>query len=375
MSVKYFIGVVLIAVGMVTAVFPQTTSAAPTGAGLQTSQITLDSIATVNAATTVAQMEPAMSAFFDQYGIEFHYDCTNIDTGYYGCADSTDADFADVKLTSQIMLQEWSKYPAILVTFTDLERIYIIGDVRVDITGIDQARAAVPDSIGKNMMYDHGYSNSPGSYAGSVSGDYIRSVIHHEYGHYVDFGIQGTVNNDTRPEWLAYNDPQFEYGDGGAVCYNGGCPVGEHVVEGFVTGYATSSAVEDYAETFAYLFMTSQYAKLYTWIPEDTILANKVAFLKNELATEVSPVFNDAYYSGIHEYYDVTFAGGAINLPGEGGGTPVAPAPSSEQVPGAPNTGAQPLIQDTIRVWIILAGTVIAITLLTFAHRRRKAEV
>ncbi len=339
-------------VSTVATVLTQTTSAAPAGAGLQTSQVTLDAIAAVDSASTVAQLAIPMTAFFNQYGVEFHYDCTGIDTSYYGCAPATDLDFSEVKLASQWMIQEWSKYTARLVNFTDLERVYIVGDVRVEITGINQARAAVPDVQGKNMIYDHGYTNTE---------EYFRSVLHHEYAHYFEYGVYGQLNDTNRPDWIALNDPNFEYGDGGAVCYNGGCPTGEHVVEGFVTGYATSSAAEDFAETFAYMFTTTQYARMNTWLADDSILANKVAMLREEILG-VDSTANAAYFTALHDYYNVTFAGGSISLPaGEGTGTGSG---TGGQAPGVPNTGARST--QSVAGWIIaLTITIIAAAVAT----------
>jgi len=93
----------------------------------------------------------------------------------------------------------------------------------------------------------------------------------------------------------------FSYGAGGASAYQPGYsgPSGEHVVPGFVTGYATTAIEEDMAETYAYLMTTTYYHHLQTWQVSDVILANKVNYLI-QFISKISPEMSADYFNAIN---------------------------------------------------------------------------
>jgi len=102
------------------------------------------------------------------------------------------------------------------------------------------------------------------------------------------------------PTWATFNDPEFKYGNGGAADQkNAGAYYLTHPQRGFINEYSTAALEEDNAEIFAALFVPAEYEKLKEWMKTDTILANKVAYLKAFLQQQC-PQMNDDFWNHLH---------------------------------------------------------------------------
>lgn len=241
-------------------------------------------------ATTVAQVEQALDAFLSRYSMTAQI-TTITPSSYVKAADTysilTDADLPNLKVYSELFVQEWSKYPVSFIKFSKVRSLMLVNKLKVSGT----ARAATPDIVGQAMYYDVQYV---------YNAEYARGVIHHEFNHlftYNDFRTYAP--NDIA--WRSFNTPSFVYGNGGASCYLtvNTCISGEHPINGFVTGYAASAIEEDKAELFAYLMTGSYYHRLKTWIPGDDILNRKVNYYKQYLASR-SPEMSVSYFDKIN---------------------------------------------------------------------------
>lgn len=288
----------------------------------------------VEAATTIAGARDAAQVLLDHYGVALSTDCAP-DYTSFGCESLVESDLPYLKESLTLFVKEWSKYPVQLVDQSNLQTVRWVKSVGVEIGNpsydpddpdseptMMQLRAAIPDSSRNEMIYSVQYG--PLSYVSDQ--EYMDNVIHHEFYHLYDEATNGGYR-ESWPEWEALNPAGFEYGDGGASCYgtSGVCPLGDHTVEGFVSGYATSSILEDTAETFAFLMETATYNDVQGWIQADTALANKIALFRSYLEGQV-PAMNAAYFTNIH---------GLNPAPVEEG------AGTGEATPGAPNTGVE----------------------------------
>lgn len=249
----------------------------------------IEASAKLASSKSVAQAEAALDEFGDQYGIRF--DIGNVTPSSYerelATFDLVGEDLLDqIKSYGGLFIDEWAKYPRDWVEASGLQSVALVRNYAVNGTH----RAAGPDPVGQAMYYDVGYY-----------GDfYLREVIHHEYDHYVTYHNHGTWSVFD-PIWLSYNPPGFQYGDGGASCYGAQstCLTGEHVLNGFATGYATSAVEEDRAETFAYLMTNEGYHKLIEWTKTDSLLAAKMKYYI-EYVHKYSKEMDTSYFSEIN---------------------------------------------------------------------------
>jgi hypothetical protein len=239
-------------------------------------------------ATTIAQAKNYLQTFASQYGLTIQL--TTIQPSWYVSLFSTyaklgEADLAAVKNYGALFIDEWAKYPTDWVKSTRVKSIAIVKRLSV----IGQTRAANWDPAGQAMYYDVGYL-----------GDYAREVVHHEYNHLFTYNFYGSATpNDAA--WSKLNSPGFSYGLGGAFCYVPGnsCLTGDHPVPGFVSGYSTSGMEEDRAEVYAYMFTTSYYKKMKSWMASDTILVNKFNHMQ-QFINKRSPVVTQSFFNEIN---------------------------------------------------------------------------
>ena len=243
----------------------------------------------VNSATTVASIRAVLQQFFDRYALVVTTDC--VQDLMFRCQSLTDGDVENFRKMAALMLQEWAKYPPEWTKATDLRYINLIKQYEYLYNGAGQARAAAPHNYLQTMLYDIGYVYDEA---------YMREVIHHEYDHYFEASHYSDVYHQD-VEWASFNPQGFSYGGGGGTCYQPGnsCLTGEHPMDGFVTGYATSGMEEDKAELYAYMFTKEGNDKLQVWLKNDATLAKKYTYYK-ALIQSVVPQMDDDYFVKIH---------------------------------------------------------------------------
>lgn len=161
---------------------------------------------------------------------------------------------------------EWNRYPTSAIKTAKLQRIVIGANIRMD----GQVRAAVPVFEAHTMFYD--------TTLGAKSPDYQRSVIHHEFFHFID-ELQGHMRKD--PEWAALNPEGFTYGEGGEKMRTSGVGALTDKLPGFITLYSTSAIEEDKAELYAHLLVNQKFVE--GRARADSVIAAKVNLLKNRM--------------------------------------------------------------------------------------------
>lgn len=239
-------------------------------------------------ATTIIQAQQALQSFVGQYGLTVEISSVN-PSSYVSLYDTYDTlqgkDLSLLKSYGELFIDEWAKYPKSLITASKLKYIALVKNFATQ--GV--YRAAGPDPFGEAMYYDVGFS-----------GDYAREVVHHEFDHLIEYNIFNSYHHSD-PAWLSYNPPGFNYGNGGASCYqpNNSCLSGEHPIPGFVTGYGASAIEEDKAEIYAYLMEGTYYHHLKKWLSGDSSLKNKVNSYKKFLSS-LSPEMSGSYYDQIN---------------------------------------------------------------------------
>ncbi|MES1227113.1 MAG: hypothetical protein ABUL72_00490 [Armatimonadota bacterium] len=178
-----------------------------------------------------------------------------------------------------LFASEWNRYPREVIPATKLKRIVIASNISLD----SQARAAVPAFDGQTMFYD--------TTLGRANPLYQRSVIHHEFFHYID-NLQGHMRVD--PEWAALNPIGFRYGSGGDKMRVKGAGSLTDNLPGLLTPYAGSGVEEDKAELFSHLLTTPEYVE--RRMASDPVLCSKVALLKGRLV-KWNGAFDEAFWA------------------------------------------------------------------------------
>ena len=244
----------------------------------------------LTSANSLAAAQQSLQSFLSQYGLTI--EITKITPSDYANTCITysllqDNDLGTLKTYGALFIDEWAKYPIDWITSSQLKSIVLVKKLGVNTIG--PTVAAFPDIVGETMYYDVTYS-----------GNYAREVVHHEFDHLIIYNIFHT-SAPKDSTWLSLNPPGFSYGAGGASAYQPGYsgPSGEHVVPGFVTGYATTAIEEDMAETYAYLMTTTYYHHLQNWLFSDTDLTNKVNYYK-QFISKYSPEMSGNYFDEIN---------------------------------------------------------------------------
>lgn len=267
------------------------------GAGTQSSATTQTAVTAINSATTLSDLNTAVQNFLNQYSVTYSTSAVP-DTAVFSTTGLTESNFSQAQSLDMELVQEWSKYTPAWVAASHLQTIYAVTNLHI--LPLSMASSKRCSSYGqgsdKFIMFDVDCSGMD---------RYMREGIHHEYAHYF---IEEEVGDPSGPvfdesTWRGYNSGGFSYSGGGQACYTipSPCPIGDHVVTGFATGYATTSIFEDQAETYAYLLTTANYQNLTGWIPADSVLNNKVNRMKTFI-TAVDPTMDDTYLSAIHTY-------------------------------------------------------------------------
>lgn len=243
-------------------------------------------------ATTIDQVEQYLDGFFAQYGMAVwtgDNQPSSFAQRWLSWTALSESDLPALKGYAAALVDEWGKYPQDWVRVTRTRGVVLVRDLVAGSAGFGTTRRAASFDVEDSLMfYDVNYG----------TGDYARSVIHHEFEHLVEFNLRRFGPD---PTWLSLNPPGFQYGNGGASCYVAGntCLSGPHPVPGFVSGYATSAMEEDKAEVFSFLMYTSYYSLLTSWITTDSYLAAKIAHFKQYLCS-LSAAMCGSYFEAIH---------------------------------------------------------------------------
>lgn len=247
------------------------------------------SVAEIQKATTPNEISVVLQRLLDRYSLRLSTTCATDPS--FTCNDIASSDMVEYKQMARLFVEEWAKYPPEWTKATNLQTINLVKDYQYNYMGNKQARAAAPMNYLRTMIYDIGYANME---------LYMRHVIHHEYVHYFEESYFGDVYHKD-PIWASYNTAGFSYGGGGGTCYEPGnsCVTGEHPAQGFVTGYSMSGMEEDKAELYGYLFETTEYKQLKTWMQTDPVLQKKYDHY-TALIRKVVPGMDEAYFANIH---------------------------------------------------------------------------
>ena len=179
-----------------------------------------------------------------------------------------------------LFFQEFSLYPPTLVRRARLNRVVLCEDLSF----AGQRRNAIPDFAHDTLYLD--------TTRGAYSPEYLRTVIHHEFFHIIDYRDDGLVYSDH--SWSTLNASAMKYGDGGRNAQHR--PEESLLVTtypGFLDYYGTTGVEEDKAELFAHLIVRSSAVAARS--RSDSVLMAKVWRLKR-LMGEFCPEMNDGFW-------------------------------------------------------------------------------
>ena len=124
--------------------------------------------------------------------------------------------------------------------------------------------AGIPDHKKRTLILDINFNKK-----------YFERVIHHEVFHIIHNSFENIFNEEI---WSNFNDKSFEYAECSTCSDRLGLDL-YNKTNGFLTEYSKSIASEDMAEVFSFL-MTDE-IKMKNIANKDSILFNKIEFLKN----------------------------------------------------------------------------------------------
>ena len=124
--------------------------------------------------------------------------------------------------------------------------------------------AGIPDHKKRTLILDINFNKK-----------YFERVIHHEVFHVIHNSFKNIFNEEI---WSGFNDKSFEYAEC-STCSDRLDLNLYNKTNGFLTEYSKSIASEDMAEVFSFL-MTDE-IKLKNIANKDSILLNKIEFIKN----------------------------------------------------------------------------------------------
>ena len=126
--------------------------------------------------------------------------------------------------------------------------------------------AGIPDHKKRTLILDINFNKK-----------YFERVIHHEVFHMIHNSFENIFNEEI---WSNFNDKSFEYAECSTCSDRLGLDL-YNKTNGFLTEYSKSIASEDMAEVFSFL-MTDE-IKMKNIANKDSILFNKIEFIKNGL--------------------------------------------------------------------------------------------
>jgi len=171
----------------------------------------------------------------------------------------------DLDLYMPLFFIEILIYPKSFMKLLKLKKFVFIDSLNFITSEYQQYRAACPEYYKTMSLYYCTKEKNP---------NYIRTVIHHELFHYVDYMDDKSFED---PKFNKFNMPGFKYGKGGA--YERDWKPLDPSTEGFLNFYSTTGIEEDKAEIYQYLISNPNKA----FKSEDRIINNKVYYIANFL--------------------------------------------------------------------------------------------
>ncbi len=176
-----------------------------------------------------------------RYGVTVTLDPPADTYGYVKWAKLTPADAEKLRIFSDILVQEFSKYPVDFVKNSKLKYIGAVKNVNV----VGQIRSASATPYDNTMLYD--------AVTLGNTWDYSYHVVSHEYWHFIDFKLKNSYDY-ADAAWSKCNPSGFKYGDGGITTYDDPNFSNKfHPSSGFITTYATYGIEEDRADMFGWM--------------------------------------------------------------------------------------------------------------------------
>lgn len=185
-----------------------------------------------------------------------------------GTIDGKGAQSENIAEYSKMFVEEFSLYPIEFVRRTRLQRIVLCEELSFS----GQLRTALPDFENNTLYLDVA--------RGANNKTYMRTVLHHEFFHLVDYADDGVVYGDDK--WSALNPDTFSYGTGGRNAQsNRDTSKLTDQYPGFLNHYSTTGVEEDKAEIFANLIVRTSHVERV--ILTDPVLDTKVKRMKKLL--------------------------------------------------------------------------------------------
>ena len=190
------------------------------------------------------------------------------------------SDLTAYRQFARIFVEEWSKYPSELVRGSGLSTLAFVRSVSTAVGNTVENSGAFLDGNTIYFSVNKGVGNP----------EHLRHIIHHEFFHVIDLNRWVTFLPDP---WAGITQESGGwYGAGGLNARDPNLSNALHPLASFVTGYATSSILEDRAELFSFLMTTSLYPLLWRWSQDDSYLAAKanlmLQFLNSKLSSQIN---------------------------------------------------------------------------------------
>jgi hypothetical protein len=198
---------------------------------------------------------------------------------------SRGGDTQAVALYLRAYIDEFSKYPRSFLRKVNVEWVMFVKGLRVD--EIPRAatylRSYAPTTMTPRggMVYD--------VQQGAANQAYVRRSLHHEFFHFIDYGVQ--IGGIEDADWLAMNPRGFQYT--GKMANFSRRP--EHPAPGIITTYSAKSSWEDRAELFAALMDEDTYPRLREIAAADPVVRRKIRYLVRFLE-RIDPAMGGSYF-------------------------------------------------------------------------------
>ena len=111
--------------------------------------------------------------------------------------------------------------------------------------------------------------------------EYSRHIIHHEFFHFLDHMINGTMYYRDKV-WEGFNESEFKYHGSGVTAYTNAKGVYSLTFpeKGFINYYSTYSSIEDRAEIYGSLFIKRKKDIILQRAAKDSILQKKIEYME-----------------------------------------------------------------------------------------------
>jgi len=190
-------------------------------------------------------------------------------------------------------IDEFSKYPRSFLRRVNVEWVAFVKGLRV---GEEPRAATYLRSYAPTTMAPHGgmvYDVRQGAYDRA----YVRQVLHHEFFHFIDYGVQTGGQDDAN--WLAMNPHGFRY-TGKMASFSHRL---DHPAPGIITTYSARSSWEDRAELFAALMDEETWPRLKEIADTDPVVRRKIRYLVR-LLERIDPAMGSGYFrTRLGEYW------------------------------------------------------------------------